>query len=471
MTVTKAECFTQLAQACKIAREIYKFAALNSPNYVSMEDALIQALEGPHNAQVSSALINIKSSLSQLFAQAGAGLTNPILISLAELGYLIPPADVSGSSAALFYELQKAMIAAGETISSRVITRGNVAVGGSNVGNGKAYRCTFGRNAVKSEVGHMGVVRITCVKDKNNGVASGNEVFKIEGVSAGSGVEKNNVDYGDAGNFLGTLNAMGGNSSSLLSNPSFDQLPETLTTNENTGWTFDDYTKFAVITMATTSGDRKLYRLNPNTEANLANARRGQSLAWLDEGKITQYVARQNFKLNDQAPYFLIARIMRRNSADGTLTIRLGNNTKTLDITTLTNDVWSDIFIGCGTSAADAATGAGWYSSFKEDWPDPSSVPSVGLGVRISFELSANTTAGASAHQLVIDEIILKQAVPINGCYYLMTNSQVGVDFTVNDTFSFTDTATEAGTMAYVLARAFNADLNTTSGSPTYADA
>lgn len=467
MAPSLSEMFTQLAHVCKIIREIYKFGAVNSPNFLGMEDALIQTLEGVHTAAITSGLQQTKSVLVGLIDAPATTMLLPILRSIAEYGYSLSPVTVGGNPNKLILEIYRAMVANSHTISSRVVTYSDVTVGGSNAGTGKIYRCTKNRFDKSIERLHTGIVRATCQKDKNTGRVPGNEVFVLEGITAGAGNFRNSLEYGDAASQGSTLNAMLSDSS-ILRNSSFDQLPSTLSNNEQSGWTFSDYTDFGVITYSTTSADRKLFRLTSGSQSSPTPV--GQALVFLEEGSISQYVAREKFSLRESNPYILVARVMRRNSADGTLTMRLGSQTVALDITTLTNDVWTDLVIGGGTTAANAATAKGWFEVFKEDWVDTSVTPNVGLGVRVKFDLASNTTADGSTHQLVIDEVIFSPMLEFNGVYYLATSGQVSEDFLLDDTFQWTDTATDAGTMQYIMARAFGRDLNSTSGSPTYAD-
>lgn len=452
---SKAELFDQLAKACKVRDELYKFGSENSDNFVDLMDAVVQALEGEHANEVLSALKNQRTSLNALLNQS-VNYIIPIIKKIAEVGYSINTTGLTQSQ--IVEKIKDAMDAASETIASRELSFGSVSAGGSNVGDGTILRCTKDRHNNDLEGGEVGVVKIEVTADKNNaGTTPGREKARIYG----SGIQKvDNVELNTATNLSQEINFVRSDNS-ILQNASFDDIEDSINSVEQTGWRLSDTADFTKIIRNASSSSGDVFRYTQGSER--TTVPKGAALRFDDNGSISQYVARSGKKLRRDVPYFLVVRWMRKSTADGTLTVNLGSQSVNVDVTTGTNDVWNNLVLGNG------ATNKGWYDVFFEDWEDTSVSPSITLGVQIKVALASRTTG-----TVIIDEIILVPGQLFNGVYYACVSEKSNEDVLVGDNWTFTDAysgASYAGAIQETIRAITGNYLPHTSGVETYADA
>lgn len=426
-TPTKAEIWQQLSDNVTIPDELFKYATENTPNYLDLEDTIITGLKGVHSNLVLQGLSNFRNGLNGLYSQYQATLS-AILLELARVGY----DSVEDDLQAAIDDIYDGMILAGETIESRAFTFGLLVTAGGNTGDGTVYRLTKDRNNFNLESGAPvgGDILIEARSDKNNGELSGNELFRISGKGL---IPVDNLDLGTAPAPVQEIRALR-SVDGLLVNGSFDELNDTLVANE-TGWDLSDPAKF-------TKEIVDFFRLTPGLTT-------GVAIKFNDNANITQFIATESISLDPGLPTFLIVRFLRKNTADGTLTIRLGSQTEIVSIASVSNDVWTDITLGTGTSTK------GWYDNFKEDNNDG--------GVRIQIDLSARTTG-----EVVIDEIIMIQPEFYDGRFYSISAGEN--DFLRLDNFSFVDTVLNTGRNQLVFTRLLGRYLPHQIGGPTYPD-
>jgi len=433
VTATKAELWDQLSKAIKIIDQTFLFGASNSPNYLGLEDAVIQAAEGSHYGSVLQSLAAYRSGINALI-DSGINIIQPIIFELARIGYNSTETNLLLA----MRDIREGMVAATETIKARDWTFGSVSAGGGNTGNGTVYRLTKDQDNHNLENGSPvgGVVKFKTTTDKNNGETAGNERFRLYG----SGQLP--VDGLELGTIMGTVNEdvrATRSPDGLLVNGSFDDLNSTLTTDE-TGWTLSAAASFAKVTEA---AGTNVFRNSPGLNT-------GSSLRFTASANITQFISEEAINIDPSFPVFLIVRYRRESAVTGTLTIRLGSQTETVTLGSVADETWLDATLGTGTATK------GWYKNFRED--------SATKGVRVDIAISS-----LAVGTLLVDEVILAQPIFFDGRYYLVTAGTA--DFLRDDSFTFSDTVANTGRNQYILSRTTGVYLPSTTGAPTYADA
>lgn len=430
MTASKAELWTQLTKAIKIADENFKYAGQSATNFLSLVDSLQQAFEGDHIGNTNAALSSLRSQFNSICASTD--LLNSLILELAKVGYN----STATVAATALDDISKGMKLATETISSRAWTYGSVANDALNVGTGTVYRLTTDKNGNAIEVGAFpgGVTKIEVITDKNTGATSGAESAKIYGYGR---TPKDSINLGSAPSSEVTISAKKA-SDGILANGNFASYDDSGTNVVVTSWTFGTATKATHVNIDTVYYFR-----------NIDYATAGKSVKLLLDNTMTQYLLNASSRINPDLPVFLIVRYRRDSNCDGVLTITLGSKSENVTLTTVLNATWLDLVLGVADSD-------GWYDNYKSDTSN--------LGVKIEIALSSRTTG-----TLDIGEVILAQPTYYDGKYYLLTAG--ATDFLKGDNFTFTDSVANTGRIQTTLARLYRKHLPHTSGTPTYADA
>lgn len=430
MTASKAELWTQLTKAIKIADENFKYAGQSATNFLSLVDSLQQAFEGDHIGNTNSALASLRSQFNSICANTD--LLNSLILELAKVGYN----STATVAATALDDISKGMKLATETISSRAWTYGSVANDALNVGTGTVYRLTTDKNGNAIEVGAFpgGVTKIEVITDKNTGATSGAESAKIYGYGR---TPTDSINLGSAPSSEVTISAKKA-SDGILANGNFASYDDSGTNVVVTSWTFGTATKATHVNIDTVYYFR-----------NIDPATAGKSVKLLLDNTMTQYLLNASSRINPDLPVFLIVRYRRDSNCDGVLTITLGSKSENVTLSTVLNATWLDLVLGVADSD-------GWYDNYKSDTSN--------LGVKIEIALSSRTTG-----TLDIGEVILAQPTYYDGKYYLLTAG--ATDFLKGDNFTFTDSVANTGRIQTTLARLYRKHLPHTSGTPTYADA
>lgn len=448
---TKTELFTQFSNANKIYDQLFLFSAENVINYNDLEDIFIVSLKGDHARTILNNINSLRNSLNANILSAQNTIVS-ILQQIARVGYSI---SITGlSTQQVITRIFEEMELATDTIASRVMTFGAIAPDGSNQMTGTVYRTAIDRNNDNIESGQEGIVRFEIIQDKNNGLRPGNEQMRI----IGSGITKiDEIELGTATN-LTTNIILNRADNGILKNPSFDQIQDVVNTAEQNGWTLGsnlpgEYEK------VTATAD--LFRFTPNQETAITQTGSALKLK-ANNTSIVQYFTRERLSVSStpDIPMFLIFRVKRLTLADGDLEIRIGQSSFTVDLTTLTNNVYSDVVVGPGTDD-------GYFDNFNEDFVDP--ITNQALGIRIKAEWTSRTVG-----EIILDEVIFKPATLFNGIHYLSTagsNTQAtSGEAQVGDFFTFTDTSSNTGRNQYQMYRIFGRHLPHT-GVPSIPDA
>lgn len=404
---TKSDLWNQLRYIVKFLDSL----TTNNAGNIKTQISTIQSqYSGDHISKTDSALLLLRSQMADILTN-GTPL-NELIIELAKIGYYSQNNNISGC----LMDIAKGMVLAGETIKNRAYTIGVPTAYVSNVGTGNLYYNSKDKYGYTIESGFQsaGTLRFDVLGDKSSGGETTsiytNGLPYVDSLDYGSGTPSMT--------YLSTLT----NTNSILSNSNFGRYSSTMSATAISDWT--------IATPANASfNTTTLFRTNT------------VSLNFTGSNAITQNNI-TNF--NKSMPLLIIARVMRKSSADGTVTIALGSKSETINVSTLTNDVWKDVIFGLNNVN-------GWYDSFKL-----STIP-------CSF-----TYSGWSTGSIIIGEIIGVYGVyHDNQFYYLVSGN---TDFIKGDYFTQENSVANTGRIQTLLAKYYNFYFPHTSGTPTYAD-
>lgn len=321
-------------------------------------------------------------------------------------------------------------------VTSRGIAFGTITAGGSNVGNGVVQRQTVDERGQEIEAVTLEDKRLECVGDARVGLAgtspaTNREAFLLDGEPlnrygldvTGSGIDGAGLSVADVSSDNVLANALMA-SATFATAPSAGspQAPTAVTS-----WTFGTLAKI------TCSVD-DLPRLLPVTGTTAYKIVFGTSGGTADNS-VTQAATAWTARLPDNAPVHAEVWLRRRSSANGTGTLTLGSQTATVDVTTLTNDVWTRLRLSDGTSSKN------WPAVWNQN------------AATFAFALSSNSTG-----TLEVAFPMLCGMSQIDGTWWRVlpgtTPFVVGDEFTVTDALDSTDARVQQ-----LVARLFNAYL------------
>lgn len=425
MGASKAELWTQLANAIKAIDSLFKNCATDSPNFLGLINTLQQSYEGAHINNTNNGFNTLINQMSGICGSSS--VLDSLIVELARVGYNSQATTASNA----LDDIYRGMLAASETVKHRNWTADTINTAAINTGTGIPYRCVTDEGTLTIESGNIvgGKIVAKIISDQSSGVVSGNEPCLI----AGEGVlPTDNIRYGDipTGSVQITAKkAVDG----LLSNANFATIND-----DGTYVTFDSWTAGNTTKATHLSYDTAIYfrKIDVNTT--------GKSAKFIADNTLKQWVS----NINTSLPLFLIVRYYR-NACDGALTINIGSQSVSVaDLTAVADTTWHDLAI--------VDTAKSWYPVYKESFG--------GAGVEIGIELSGHSTG-----TLLLGEIILAQPTFFNGAYYLLTAG--ATDFLIGDNWNWTDTVANTGRIQTTLARLYRKYLPYTAGTPTFADA
>lgn len=451
-TPTKAENWTQIQNYVALIDSNTNWANSNSPNYLGLEDTLQQSLEGQHSADINNYLRAWRNEINSRYTSHRAPLLT-LFKELAKFGYSL---SIEGKSdREILVDIAAAMDDASETVKNRAMTYGSISAGGSNVGSATIYRCTKDVHGNDLEIAVSGTVRADVTRDKNTGAVQGSELVTFRG---NGNVRVDAIQFASSTNEVlrdvALINS--GSSSSLVRDGGFSGLEtsSSFTKEEQTNWTLNDKTLWE---RDTTEFFR--YKAGDGAKKNGVGvslvAKSGTS-----DVSFFQYIGRTRVSFKKDVPYILVVRVMVDNTnTDGTLTIRLGSQTATLDLATLGANAYADVVIGTDEK--------GYFENFKENW---TSADGQDLGVRVGCSVASRSVAG----KIFFSEIVMAEGRLFNGVYYVPFAGQNAggsdVDALVGDTYSWADSSSNTGRIQTTSAELLGFSFPHTSGTPTYAD-
>lgn len=404
---TWTEAWNQAKARINQFQKLSLFCNTNSPNWLGLEDTLIQLFEGEYIAGIINTMKQDRASLSAILAPTNiqAALT-PHLYEIARVAG-IAERDVRS----ILPKLRRYMHTNSYSVQERNLNWPTITAGGSNAGNGNIRRLIYDRYGYELEGVFLEAKTFRCDADQGSRPKHA-EVFTFEGVEA-------EVDYlrvlgSGSSTAIGCSHAGVDSTGRFLQNPSFETftgtaptagVPTTFaSTTALTGWVI------TTIANAQIQLDRT-YRGYPGDGTQ--GGTNLYALRFTGENKATQTPKNTvNPTWVPGQPYYMQVAVYRASSADGDLILRLGATTKTVDLTTLSNNAWNIVTL-------DLDEGL-YYDNFLEQ----------DLTVELEWD---NRTTGV----IDLDDVILVPMTNLDGTWYVAVGGTT--PFLLNDVFTYTD--------------------------------
>lgn len=305
------------------------------------------------------------------------------------------------------------------SFNSRGWTRGTPSAG-SNTGTGTLRRLTSDWEGYTLQGGHVETKTFECIADQNFLADRGAERFRISGEDSG----KDNLDFQGSGAYRRLLQAQhsgSGDGGSRLQNPSWDAAFNGSGTDKIPGWTIAGT---ASKITAGTSG----YRTAPGASSQ-------GTLVFENDGAATnsveQALSLRRISVQDERTPWMVSVAYKKSSsgATGSLVITLGNKTTTLDLSTISDTDWHQLFFTVDKNV--------YYRNWKVDSPV------------VKFAVT-NLSAGT----LTLDDSCFNTWTLIDGTYWWLQGGQTA--FLHRDSFTAADSGPTPSTseMMYAAARA-----------------
>lgn len=402
MALTKAKVQQQIANAIATFDDLR--TAFDGDLLTNLDTAT-QALEGQLAPGAIAALQGARSTCSDAISRTRVrqALT-PLLLEYGRLCDLPESSDLGLLVERIIEDLRT-----GPTlVTSRGFTRGTPAAGGSNVGTGSLARLTVDDAGYALENSWPETKTSRCVSDQNTGAFKHAEVFEFRGIEGP-------IDFvgfpgcgsGEGGKVLITAKHAGsGVGGSLLANSSFDAY-NTGASQPIVGWTINTS---ANATYGSTSANA--YRGNPSSSVDGYLTLTGNVL-------LTQSISRR-FTLNPRVPYRMRLMVHRGGTgADGNIILRMGSETRTVDLTTIAANAWVEVVFPLDKEL--------YPKGFNED------------SLTLEIEWASRTTGS-----LKIDDCIFAPLDPFDGTWWWLCGG--ATPFMRDDVFTTADTGAAAGT-------------------------
>lgn len=406
---------------------VRQFGNVNATNYVTVDNTLSDSLYPDHARAMQDAMAASRSALASMIGtpQAAREL-RPLLTTYARV-IGVPDRDAQ----AIIDEIYQHFIDNSYTVASRGISFGSVSAGGSNVGNGTVTRLTVDENSLAIESVYCEDKTVKCIADEHSGATEHEELFTIYGEP----LLKDDLENVNSG-FVGQATALSGRTASrYLSNPSFDVVSAGTDASPTTiqGWTMGTAADFQV--------DRNTYYRD------YVGTTSPGSLLFENNNTIEQNLNVRNVTWDPKVPAYCQVAIQRSGSCDGTFTLTLGNVTKSVDVTTLTNGEWAIVRIGPSSD--------NWFKNWNKEDP------------LVKLALASRTTG-----TLYADDVILAPMTrfgsQVTGTWIAVVGGET--PFLRDDVFTFTDTDGGTGKIQRWAFRGYGRYFPHTGATPTWAD-
>lgn len=421
---TFAECWTQLGKVVKIVNALELFGSSNTPNYEDMEDVVTTTLDGVFTP---SALGILRQTVRAGIAGALTPSTlrrlfKPFLLEiLRAIGSTELGASGSVDDALALRAIRQYMVDNSKTLNSNEHTY-DTSSAGSPTGTGATYRITVDPDAKTLDCLGADDKTFYCLKDQNSGVSKHAEVFEVRR-------EDQNPDglQWVGGGLPTQIVSMHAKTANILVNPSFEvgavaNNTALTSTGQLTGWDLTTASNIKTYSSAT-----YVYRGYGN-DTGVTH----YGIEFTASDTLIQVVKTENpgATFLERTPYRCQIAWQRKSSATGTLTLHLGAESKAVDISTGTNDVWNILAIDLDDDA--------YFQSFNEN----------ALDVKIQMASLATGT-------LVVDDLVLAPMTNIDGTWWCVVGG--ATPWKRGDTLAYTSDAFGAtrATLSYWLWRAY----------------
>ena len=406
-TPTLPEIQAQINAAVHLLDETALFGFDNTPNYIDLENTLIEAMESDYSPEWLQAASVARGYLDSLVKQAPA-LLSP---GIQTLGQYIeaPERDVAG----IIERWREYADENGILIQGRDFTFGTPTASGANIGSGTCLRLCTDRWGYCIENQHADAKRALCVADRQSGATQHEELFEFRGQTA----PKDSIELSGSGKVQQVKALSASDSNSYLGNASFESYSGELTTlTALTNWEVTG--NIANLNLSETV----YYRGWGGIET-------PRSLEFLASDTITQAFSEQGASFSPDTPYICqIAYNVEATVSGGSITLSMG-----------TQDVTALLASGAGAGwqilrlPVDANS---WFDNFNE--------------TDAEFSIAVATLAGGSVY---VDDMIVAPMTKFDGGWYAVVGAATA--FLRGDVFDWADTETGAKIQTW-LHRAFD---------------
>lgn len=401
---TKANLITDLQNLVKLNDEIRKFGENNTPNFVGMQDTIIQAVKGDHASRVLAGVDSLRALLNSMVTGGRESMDNHLrdwAKYINDAGNL--NSNVRKDVSFIISDLYDQMVVSGDSVLTRNITFNSPSSFGADKGTVK--RLTIDEQGFDIENGFAEKKIVTCIRDANTGRPRNNERFRLEGEtrsideveSKGSGLNLADVDANTPDN-------------SVVLNASFDlRSGEDANPTEIRNWTVSGAVSASTFTFfagSTTPANIYLPLVNANIE------RRGLQVKATN--RLRQSLEVRRAALDPDTPYYANVRWRREyatGSGAGVVALKVGSREVTVSATTQTG--WQELQLPLDENL--------WFRNFNVE----------GLEVQVGVEL----LSGAG---IIIDDLTFVPMRAIDGVRHVIVPGRT--PFLEGDTSNWTDT-------------------------------
>lgn len=424
---------TEDAIQAQINRFVYQlemahdFLANDGADDVSSRyDAFVEGAEGDYQSGAIAGYDAFRAQAASLVSPGAAqSVLNPLLLEYAkQQGF--PEQDSSAILDRLFTYFGEGS----ERVTSRTFTYGTPSAGGSNIGTGSLERLTEDRFADGLEAATAEVKTFRCLTDRHSGATVHAEQWEVRGEE----VPRDQVAGVVGPERVGALTTLSSDASrTLLSNPSFNSFAGTESTPTSiTNW--DVTTSIANFDLETSD----VYKISEHEGTT------GTAVRFKTNDTLTQSLTTVRARFNPRVPYYCQIAFKRESSADGTLTLTVGSNSKAVTLSAQSG--WTVLKLDLDTNL------------FFENWNQTS--------LNVSIALSSNTTG-----DVLVDDVVFGPMTSFDGTWWAFVGG--ATPFLVNDTYTATDSISSDSILQKWLWRTYNRYLphdTTASGNVTWSE-
>lgn len=415
-TPTETEVQGQINKLVLLLNEADKWNRSNTKNVLSMYDDWADGLEGDF-------VISSGAGVDRFRSLASAAVSPEVARAMLD-PYLREYAKVKGFPETDALQILDRLLVNFAEGSGRVTTRGftygTPSNGGSNVGDGVLHRVTVDRYGQNIEACTPEVKSLRCVADRYSGAQVHQERFEIRGAD----VPRDFVSGIVGPDRSGVLAALSSDDSlRIVQNPSFRDYSGTAPDiTAITGWTVTtSINNFAIVTS-------DYYRAATH-EGSAPSCVRFET-----NDKLTQALSVVRPTLDPLVPYYAQIAFKRESSCDGTLTLRVGSNSKSVALSAQSG--WTVLKLDLDESL--------FLRGFNATTLD------------VEIELASNTTG-----DLLVDDLVIAPMTRFDGTWWALLGG--ATPWLINDTITATDSATDSILQKWIW-RIWNRYLPSSSG-------
>lgn len=415
---TKDEIEQQIMNAIYVFEEIDSFGCKYAPNFIDMEQTVLDAMQQDYAPEVGPAMARLRQTVAgTLTPDSVRSVLDPMVRTY---GKILNSANTD--PVAIWRDIYDYYASNGYEVISRGLSFGSITAG-TNSGTGTINRLTkdewnYTLQEITPETKNFKVIQ-----DQFSGANKHEEIFLVEGSARGRDLLE--LSNGGGSGIVANIAAVSARNS-IVRNASFSQADNAATPTVVTSWTIN--------TIANVALDQTNYYRDFAGDTTPASLKISNNIT------CEQLLSTNNIKLDPARPYYLQLAYNREiGTGDGTLTIQLGNTSKSVTLTAQTG--WNILRL-------DLDSGL-WFKNFNKQ----------ALSVKITY-------ASHSTGYILIDDVICVPMSYVDGSYWTVVGG--ATPFLRDDSFTVADTdgtTTGDGLLSKWLWRAYGLHLPTTTSS------